>query len=129
MKADSYPTRGPVYWYTTESGQVIIEREKSLSRFEILLADLLRAPKELQHTLDEMNSMLWKQMDGNIDLASIVARMDLAFAEKISPVNERVVMSIMRLLDLELAVIIEQPEDLSWDVGPGIDHFNDNPAN
>ncbi len=72
--------------------------------------------------------MLWKQMDGNIDLASIVARMDLAFAEKISPVNERVVMSIMRLLDLELAVIIEQPEDLSWDVSPGIDHSKGNPS-
>ncbi len=107
---------------------MIIEREKSLSRFELLLADLLKAPKELQHTLDEMNSMLWKQMDGNIDLASIVARMDLAFAEKISPVNERVVMSIMRLLDLELAVIIEQPEDLSWDVSPGIDHSKGNPS-
>ena len=72
--------------------------------------------------------MLWKQMDGNIDLANIVARMDFAFAEKISPVNERVVMSIMRLLDLELAVIIEQPEDLSWDVSPGIDHSKSNPS-
>lgn len=72
--------------------------------------------------------MLWKQMNGNIDLAGIVARMDIAFAEKISPVNERVVMSIMRFLELELAVIIEQPGDLSWDVGPGIDHSPGNPA-
>lgn len=128
MKADSYPTRGPVYWYTTESGQVIIEQEKSLRRFERLLAHYLKAPKKLQHPLDEMNSMLWKQMNGNIDLAGIVARMDFAFAEKISPVNERVVMSIMRFLELELAVIIEQPGDLSWDVGPGIDHSPGNPA-
>ena len=122
MKADSYPTTGPVYWYTTESGQVIIEQVKSLGRFEQFLADYLRAPKELQHPMDEMNSMLWKQMDGNINLADIVARMDFAFAEKIAPVNERVVMSIKRFLDLDLAVIIEQPEDLSWDVGPGVDH-------
>jgi hypothetical protein len=128
MKADSYPTRGPVYWYTTESGQVIIEQEKSLKRFERLLAHYLKAPKKLQRPLDEMNSMLWKQMNGNIDLAGIVARMDIAFAEKISPVNERVVMSIMRFLELELAVIIEQPGDLSWDVGPGIDHSPGNPA-
>jgi hypothetical protein len=128
MKADSYPTRGPVYWYTTESGQVIIEQEKSLKRFERLLAHYLKAPKKLQRPLDEMNSMLWKQMNGNIDLAGIVARMDFAFAEKISPVNERVVMSIMRFLELELAVIIEQPGDLSWDVGPGIDHSPGNPA-
>lgn len=127
MKADSYPTRGPVYWYTTESGQVIIEQEKSLRRFERLLAHYLKAPKKLQRPLDEMNSMLWKQMNGNIDLAGIVARMDIAFAEKISPVNERVVMSIMRFLELELAVIIEQPGDLSWDVGPGIDHSPGNP--
>lgn len=127
MKADSYPTRGPVYWYTTESGQVIIEQEKSLKRFERLLAHYLKAPKKLQRPLDEMNSMLWKQMNGNIDLAGIVARMDFAFAEKISPVNERVVMSIMRFLELELAVIIEQPGDLSWDVGPGIDHSPGNP--
>ncbi len=122
MKVDSYPTRCPVYWYTTESGQVIIEHEKSLSRFEQLLANFLKAPKELHHPLDEMNSMLWKLIDGNNNLAGIVARMDFAFAEKISPVNERVVMSIKMFLDLKLAVIIERPEDLSWDVGPGIDH-------
>jgi hypothetical protein len=66
--------------------------------------------------------MLWKLIDGNNNLAGIVARMDFAFAEKISPVNERVVMSIKMFLDLKLAVIIERPEDLSWDVGPGIDH-------
>jgi len=128
MKADTYPTRGLVYWYTTESGLVIIEQEKSLSKIERLLVDFLKAPKKLQHPLDAMNSMLWKQMDGNTSLAGIVARMDRAFAEKISPVNERVVMSIKRFLDLELAVIIEQPEDLSWDVGPGIDHSKINSA-
>ncbi len=122
MLAESFPTRAPVYWETLESGLVVIMHEKSLSRIERLLSNLMRAPKSIHRTLDEMNSLLWSLMDGNNNLAEIVVRMDLSFAEKISPVNERVALSIRRFLDLGLAVIIVQPDELEWDTGPCVDH-------
>ncbi|HJL55057.1 MAG: hypothetical protein QGH57_01655 [Candidatus Thalassarchaeaceae archaeon] len=122
MLAKSFPTRAPVYWEVVESGQVVIMHEKSLSGFELLLSNLMRAPKSIQRTLDEMNSLLWNLMDGNNNLAEIVVRMDLAFAEKIAPVNERVALSIKSFLNLGLAVIIVQPEELKWDTGPCVNH-------
>ncbi len=125
MLTESFPTRAPVYWEVVESGQVVIMHEKSLSGLELLLSNLMRAPKSIHRTLDEMNSMLWTLMDGNNNLAEIVVRMDLAFAEKISPVNERVALSIRSFLDLGLAVIIVQPEELEWDTGPCVDHPSD----
>ena len=125
MLTESFPTRAPVYWEVVESGQVVIMHEKSLSGLELLLSNLMRAPKSIHRTLDEMNSMLWTLMDGNNNLAEIVVRMDLAFAEKIYPVNERVALSIRSFLDLGLAVIIVQPEELEWDTGPCVDHPSD----
>jgi hypothetical protein len=122
MLAEAFPTRAPVYWEIAEHGRVVIQHEKSMNRFELLLVSLMRAPRSISRTLDEMNSMLWSLMDGNTNLAEIVVRMDLAFAEKIAPVNERVALSIRRFLDLGLAVIIVQSDELDWDTGPNVDH-------
>jgi hypothetical protein len=122
MLAEAFPTRAPVYWEVTVHGLVVIQHEKSMNRFERLLVGLMRAPKSISRTLDEMNSMLWNLMDGNTKLAEIIVQMDLAFAEKIAPVNERVALSIRRFLDLGLAVIIVQSDELDWDTGPNVDH-------
>lgn len=103
------------------SGKMIILRiEKKFTRFEGLLARLLRAPKEVRRPLDTMNSMLWELCDGSRDFQSVCAAMDACFNEDIAPVVERTAAGIDAMKSRNLMTTLSQPYSKKWNIGPGI---------
>ena len=130
--SSTYPCRLPVWWARTGqtgphvdvegvSGKRIILRiEKKFSRFERILARLLRAPKEVRRPLDAMNSMLWELCDGSRNFQSICEAMDACFNEDIAPVVERTAAGIDAMKSRNLMTILSQPYSKKWNIGPGI---------
>ena len=105
MQYSLVPKRREVEWKINDQGFVIITISKSLGRVESKLADLLGAPRDVRRSLDDMNSHLWMLMDGTNSMESIVEEMDKKFAERITPVSERVTKSIEQFAQLGLVEI------------------------
>ena len=127
---DSYPTRAPVWWgrrgpagpHPDERGctgrLVLIRHPKKLSKFETIIAQITKAPKELRRPLDDMNSLLWELMNGSRNLGQINHLMDSTFHERIAPVEERVEASVTNLMSLGLVVVRMSPIDGEWETSP-----------
>ena len=99
------PKRADVEWEINGLGMVVITVDKILGKFETRISDIFNAPKKVRRSLDDMNSKLWLLMDGKNTIEEIINAMDEEFAEKISPVAERVSKSIAHFLDLGYAEI------------------------
>lgn len=100
MEKELIPKRADIDWEVNGHGVVIITVDKVLGKFESKISDIFNAPKQVRRTLDDMNSKLWILMDGTNTIGEIMNAMDEEFAEKISPVSERVSKSIVNFLDL-----------------------------
>ena len=100
MEKGLIPKRADIDWEVNGRGLVIITVDKILGKFESMISDIFSAPKQVRRTLDDMNSKLWILMDGTNTIGEIINAMDEEFAEKISPVSERVCKSIIHFLDL-----------------------------
>ena len=101
------PRRSDIDWEINRHGMVVITVEKILGKFEAKLSDIFNAPKNIRRSLDDMNSKLWLLMDGTNTIGEIIIAMDEEFAEKISPVSERVSRSIAHFLELGYAEILD----------------------
>ena len=118
MILETLPTRKSVDWSMTDDGLVIIFQEKQFGRIEEKMADIFRAPTIVRRPLDQMNSELWRLMDGTKSLAEIISEMDYMFAEAIAPVTERVSKSISQFVEQGLAVIVRENEEVFWNTNP-----------
>tara|TARA_B100000989_G_scaffold199411_1_gene150712 strand:+ start:6609 stop:7055 length:447 start_codon:yes stop_codon:yes gene_type:complete len=64
--------------------------EKKFTRFESLLAKILRAPKVVKRSMHHTQSMLWELIDGNRNFSEICIIMESLYHEDIAPVKDRV---------------------------------------
>lgn len=99
---DIVPVRLPVDWeYSGEPGiypdidgvtgrNVVLIIRKKFSRFEKILARLLKAPKVVRRTMHHTQSMLWELIDDERNFKSICEIMDSLYHEDVAPVDERV---------------------------------------
>ena len=99
---DFVPIRLPVDWeYRGEAGihpeiegitgkEVVLLIEKRFTRFEKILAKILRAPKVVRRSMHYTQSMLWELIDGERNFAEICQIMDSLYHEDIAPVNDRI---------------------------------------
>ena len=96
------PIKLPVEWeYVGDAGLhpdlpgvlgkgVVIIIQKKFTKFENLLAKLLKAPRTVRRTMHNTQSMLWELIDGERNVQQICKIMDDLYHEDIAPVNERV---------------------------------------
>ncbi len=96
------PIKLPVEWeYVGDAGLhpnlpnvsgrgVVIIIQKKFTKFEKLLAKLLKAPRTVRRTMHHTQSMLWELIDGERNVQQICKIMDDLYHEDIAPVNERV---------------------------------------
>ena len=120
INGNSFPIRLPVNWYTKEpigkhpdlpgitGKRVIIVIEKKFNLLEKIFAKLFKAPEKLERPLDDMNSLFWELIDGSRTFDEICDIMDNTFHERIAPVSERLNSSLINLINLNLAIIIDK---------------------
>tara|TARA_B110000444_G_C18800067_1_gene576950 strand:- start:1008 stop:1379 length:372 start_codon:yes stop_codon:yes gene_type:complete len=120
INGNSFPIRLPVNWYTKEpigkhpdlpgitGKRVIIVIEKKFSLLEKIFAKLFKAPNKLERPLDDMNSLFWELIDGSRTFDEICDIMDNTYHERIAPVCERLNSSLINLINLNLAIIIDK---------------------
>ena len=94
------PARLPVNWeFRGEPGihpeitgvtgrNVVFLIEKQFTRFEKVLAKILRAPKIVKRPMHYTQSMLWELMDGARTFQEICTIMDSLYHEDVAPVEE-----------------------------------------
>ena len=126
-----YPCRVPVWWGRTgdvekdpgiigvSGRRVVIRIPKQFKRLEALFAKWFRAPRELRRPLDTMNSMVWELCDGSRTFAEICSVLDSTFQEAIAPVLERTTAALRQFEANNLMLILEEPLNQRWHVGPG----------
>ena len=88
------PVKLPVDWeYRGDAGihpdiegvtgrQVVLLIEKKFTRFERILAKILKAPKVVRRTMHPTQSMLWELMDGVRNFAEICSIMSSLYHEE-----------------------------------------------
>ena len=129
----AFPVRLPVWWARRgESGPhpdlpgvsgrfIVLRHPKRFLRFEGILARMLKGPKELRRTLDDMNSLLWELCDGHRDFEEICAHLNKTFHERIDPVAERAEAALRQLNTLGFLAFSREEFEDHWPTGPGID--------
>ena len=129
--ADFYPCRLPVWWarvgevgpHCSSEGvtgkNIVLRIEKRFTRFERILAKILRAPREVRRPLDGMNSMLWELCDGSRSFQTICGYMDEVFKENIAPAVDRTASGIESLKARNLMTVLQEPFTGKWNIGPG----------
>lgn len=130
--AHQYPCRVPVWWArhgeieraSSEIGVtgrlVTLRISKNFKRFERIVARILRAPRELRRPLDRMNSTLWELCDGSRTFENICTEMNHLFKEEIAPVIARTAVALSLLQQHNLLLILKEPLNGRWSVGPGV---------
>lgn len=117
------PIRLPVEWeYRGDAGihpeieevtgrEVVLLIEKKFTRFERLLARILRAPKVVRRTMHHTQSMLWELMDGQRNFEEICAIMDSLYHEDIAPVEDRLKAYLEVFVRLNVATVLKPREE------------------
>jgi hypothetical protein len=117
------PVRLPVNWeYRGEPGihpeiegitgrNVVFLIEKTFTRFERVLAKLLRAPKVVRRSMHHTQSMLWELMDGERDFMEICDIMKSLYHEDIAPVDSRIKAYLEVFVRLNVATVLKNREE------------------
>ena len=117
------PTRLPVNWeYRGEPGihpeiegitgrNVVFLIEKRFTRFEKVLAKILRAPKIVKRPMHYTQSMLWELMNGTRTFEEICIVMDSLYHEDVAPVEERVKAYLEVFVRLNVATVLKFKEE------------------
>ena len=117
------PVRLPVEWeYRGEAGihpeiegvtgkSVVLVIEKKFTKFERLLAKILRAPKTVRRTMHSTQSMLWELMDGERNFQEICEIMESLYHEDIAPVEERMKAYLEVFVRLNVATVFKPKEE------------------
>tara|TARA_B100001996_G_scaffold281318_1_gene221739 strand:- start:1083 stop:1469 length:387 start_codon:yes stop_codon:yes gene_type:complete len=120
---DFVPIRLPVDWeYRGDAGihpeiegitgrQVVLLIEKRFTRFERLLARILKAPKVVRRTMHSTQSMLWELMDGKRNFSEICTIMDSLYHEQIAPVDDRMKAYLEVFVRLNVATVLKPREE------------------
>ena len=120
---DFVPIRLPVDWeYRGEAGihpeiegitgkEVVLLIEKRFTRFEKILAKILRAPKVVRRSMHYTQSMLWELIDGERNFAEICQIMDSLYHEEIAPVNDRIKAYLEVFVRLNVATVLKPREE------------------
>ena len=120
---DFIPIRLPVDWeYRGDAGihpeiegitgrQVVLLIEKRFTRFERLLAKILKAPKVVRRTMHSTQSMLWELMDGKRNFSEICTIMDSIYHEQIAPVDDRMKAYLEVFVRLNVATVLKPREE------------------
>lgn len=120
---DFVPIRLPVDWeYRGDAGihpeiegitgrQVVLLIEKRFTRFERLLARILKAPKVVRRTMHSTQSMLWELMDGKRNFSEICTIMDSLYHEQIAPVDDRMKSYLEVFVRLNVATVLKPREE------------------
>ena len=120
---DFVPIRLPVDWeYRGDAGvhpeiegitgrQVVLLIEKRFTRFERLLARILKAPKVVRRTMHSTQSMLWELMDGKRNFSEICTIMDSIYHEQIAPVDDRMKAYLEVFVRLNVATVLKPREE------------------
>ena len=117
------PVRLPVEWeYRGEAGlhpdiegvtgkEVVLLIQKRFTRFEKVLAKLMKAPKVVRRTMHPTQSMLWELMDGKRNFAEICTIMKSVYHEDIAPVEERIKAYLEVFVRLNVATVLKPREE------------------
>jgi hypothetical protein len=117
------PVQLPVKWeYRGEAGihpdiegitgrNVVFLIEKTFTRFEKVLAKILRAPKVVKRSMHHTQSMLWELMDGNRNFEQICDIMTSLYHEDIAPVEDRVRAYLEIFVRLNVATVLKFREE------------------
>ena len=120
---DFVPVRLPVEWeYRGEAGihpeiegvtgkSVVLVIEKKFTKFERLLAKILRAPKTVRRTMHSTQSMLWELMDGERNFSDICRIMDSLYHEDIAPVEDRIKAYLEVFVRINVATVLKYREE------------------
>ena len=74
---------------------------------------------QIRRPLDQMNSLLWELSDGSRTFGEICGVMDEVFREEIAPVMQRTAAAIGLFQRNNLALMLDEPLNRRWTVGPG----------
>ena len=117
------PVRLPVDWeYRGDAGihpdidgvtgkQVVLLIEKRFTRFEKILAKILKAPKVVRRTMHPTQSMLWELMDGERNFSEICTIMNSLYHEDIAPVDERMKAYLEVFVRINVATVLKPREE------------------
>ena len=117
------PVRLPVEWeYRGEPGlhpniegvpgrEVVLLIEKRFTRFEKLLAKLMKAPKIVRRTMHYTQSMLWELIDGERNFTDICSIMKSVYHEDIAPVEDRIKAYLEVFVRLNVATVLKFKEE------------------
>lgn len=120
---DFIPVRLPVEWeYRGDAGlhpnidgvtgkEVVLLIEKRFTRFEKILAKLMKAPKVVRRTMHPTQSMLWELMDGERNFSEICNVMKSVYHEDIAPVEERIKAYLEVFVRLNVATVLKPKEE------------------
>lgn len=120
---DFVPVRLPVDWeYRGDAGihpdikgvtgkNVVLIIKKRFTRFERMLAKILRAPKVVKRTMHPTQSMLWELMDGERNFEEICEIMESLYHEDIAPVEDRMKSYLEVFVRLNVATVLKPKEE------------------
>ena len=120
---DFIPVRLPVEWeYRGDAGlhpdidgvtgrEVVLLIQKRFTRFEKILAKLMKAPKVVRRTMHSTQSMLWELMDGERNFSEICNIMKSVYHEDIAPVEERIKAYLEVFVRLNVATVLKPKEE------------------
>ena len=117
------PVRLPVDWeFRGEPGlhpeiegitgrEVVLLIKKKFTRFERILAKLMKAPKIVRRTMHPTQSLLWELIDGERSFSEICVIMDSVFHEEIAPVEERMKAYLEVFVRLNVVTVLKPKEE------------------
>ena len=120
---DFIPVKLPVEWeYRGDAGlhpdidgvtgkEVVLLIQKRFTRFEKILAKLMKAPKVVRRTMHPTQSMLWELMDGERNFSEICTIMKSVYHEDIAPVEERIKAYLEVFVRLNVATVLKPKEE------------------
>jgi hypothetical protein len=120
---DFIPVRLPVEWeYRGDAGlhpdidgvtgkEVVLLIQKRFTRFEKILAKLMKAPKVVRRTMHPTQSMLWELMNGERNFSEICNIMKSVYHEEIAPVEERIKAYLEVFVRLNVATVLKPKEE------------------
>ncbi len=120
---DFIPVRLPVEWeYRGDPGlhpdidgvtgkEVVLLIQKRFTRFEKILAKLMKAPKVVRRTMHPTQSMLWELMNGERNFSEICNIMKSVYHEEIAPVEERIKAYLEVFVRLNVATVLKPKEE------------------
>ena len=84
---------------------------KRFTRFEKLIAKLMKAPKIVRRTMHYTQSMLWELIDGERNFTDICSIMKSVYHEDIAPVEDRIKAYLEVFVRLNVASIYRPREE------------------